>query len=95
MYVRVCSLGGTLCTNSPAGCASGLVPVVPQAIVCKGSDVIVWMLALGCLLLQVEEIAKIASTNKLFGGNCTIPRVLQEMMSELALAAQGLPSMPV
>lgn len=34
------------------------------------------------VVLQVEEIANIAANNKLFGGNCTVPRVLQEMMSE-------------
>lgn len=60
---------------------------LPHAPVCTDADVLVCMLLCGCLLLQVEEIAKIASTNKLFGGNCTIPRVLQEMMSELPPAA--------
>lgn len=60
---------------------------LPHAPVCIDADVFVCMLLFGCLLPQVDEIAKIASTNKLFGGNCTIPRVLQEMMSELPPAA--------
>jgi hypothetical protein len=28
---------------------------------------------------KVKEIAEVASANKLFGGNCTVPRVLQEI----------------
>jgi hypothetical protein len=41
-------------------------------------------------VVQVEEIANIAANNKLFGGNCTVPRVLQEMMSEWLMVKASL-----
>jgi hypothetical protein len=41
---------------------------------------------------QVQEMAKIAAANNLFGGQCTVPRVTQEFMGERLLRVLQQPS---